>query len=815
LPRVIACITEQHDLRLVLLAAIICLAATATTFAVLPMAASARGARRNVWLLMAGAAAGAGTWTTHFLGMLAYDPGLPTAYDPVLTMASLLIAVGLMTAGLAIGTSGRRGLDLAGGACVGIAIAGMHFTGMHALAVPGVLVWHYDMVAASLAVGLGLSCAAMAAFCRLGRHHNGRLAAALLAAGIVGLHFIATAAVTLQPDPQVEFQPSRLQPEWLSITIAVAAIIVLTMVLAAMLLERRTQREAFAALAASKDLLRRQNGRFDAALKNMVQGLALYDREQRLIVSNERYASMYGLAPEQIRPGIELREVLQLRAANGVYEGATPAEYVARRMCKPEAKSQCSCKLKLNDGRSMSLVCTPMPDGGFLVTHEDITERQAAEARIAHMARYDSLTDVPNRLMLGERLQECLPGVRRGGTLAVHCLDLDRFKEVNDELGHRLGDALLVAVAERLRASIRHSDMVARVGGDEFVVVQQPAPDPSAAAALAARLIDEIGKPFTLGEQRIEIGASIGIAMAPGDGETAEALMRQADLALYRAKCSERGTYRFFEPGMNEAMLLRRDVERNLRKAMQQNELELHFQPLMNLETSRMTGCEALVRWRHPERGMIPPNVFIPIAEETGLIHALGEWILLAACREACNWPGGMSVAVNVSPVQFRSRNIAEMVERALAETGLAPRRLEIEVTESLLIQDSDSTRANLLRLKELGVRIALDDFGTGYSSLSYLRSFPFDKIKIDRSFITDMVASGPSALAIVRAVTQLARSLDMTTTAEGIETEEQLAMVRAEGCTEAQGYLLGKPMRAADVRQVLAPCPAAAVAAA
>jgi diguanylate cyclase (GGDEF)-like protein/PAS domain S-box-containing protein len=440
-----------------------------------------------------------------------------------------------------------------------------------------------------------------------------------------------------------------------------------------------------------------------------------------------------------------------------------------------------------------------------LVALVDVTERKRAEARIAYMAHHDALTDLPNRVLFNERLNELLARVRRErNSLAVHCLDLDHFKGVNDTLGHPIGDELLKTVAQRVSACLRDTDMVARLGGDEFAIIQFPLDDPNQASALAMTLIDVVSRPYEVHGHEFVVGASIGIAVAPGDGDAADALLRNADMALYRAKAEGRGTAHFFEAEMDRRIQARRMLELDIRKAFANGEFELFYQPLVNLQTNAVSGFEALLRWRHPERGMIAPIEFIPLAEEIGLIVPLGEWVLRNACMEAMRWPAPLKVAVNLSPAQFRNRGLVQAVLTALAYSRLPANRLELEITESVLLGETEANLAMLHQLRGIGVRISMDDFGTGYSSLSYLRSFPFDKIKIDRSFVKEL-AQRPDCVAIIRAVAGLGISLGIATTAEGVETPEQLERVRAEGCTEVQGYLFSPPRPAADLGELIA----------
>lgn len=440
---------------------------------------------------------------------------------------------------------------------------------------------------------------------------------------------------------------------------------------------------------------------------------------------------------------------------------------------------------------------------GYLVAVVDITERRKAEARIAYMAHHDGLTNLPNREHFQERLKQALDqaGGKRVGVL---CIDLDLFKNVNDSFGHPVGDRLLKVVAERLRTAIRGANLAARLGGDEFAVILSSDVSPNEVSACASLLIEMLSAPYDIDGQELVIGASIGIALSPGDGASTEELMRNADMALYQAKSDGGGVHHFFEKEMDRQAQKRRDMELDLRRAFANGEFELHYQPLVEIAADRIAGFESLLRWRHPEKGMISPAEFIPVAEDIGLITQLGEWVLREACSEAVKWPADVKIAVNLSPVQFRSRNLVQVVISALAQSGLSPKRLELEITESVFLAETDANLATLHQLRELGVGISMDDFGTGYSSLSYLRSFPFDKIKIDRSFVKDL-SDRPDCVAIVRAISGLGRSLNITTTAEGVETEDQLDWLRAEGCNEVQGFLFSAARPASEIGCLLA----------
>ena len=455
------------------------------------------------------------------------------------------------------------------------------------------------------------------------------------------------------------------------------------------------------------------------------------------------------------------------------------------------------------DGRSIQLVRQPLANGGWVVTHEDITERRRSEERITYLAHYDALTNLSNRVLFREQLGQALKRVHRGDQLAVLYIDIDEFKSINDSLGHSVGDELLKAVAARLRNSVRETDLVARLGGDEFAIIQTSVEHPSDVAGLVTRIYETIREPYECLGHRLTTDASIGIALAPEDGSDLDQLLKNADLAMYSAKAGGRRTYRFFEPEMDARVKARRTLELELRQAIVDGGFEVHYQPLVHLRDNRVSGCEALLRWRHPDRGMISPAEFIPVAEDTGLINELGEWVLKTACAEAATWPDDVRIAVNVSPVQFRSHTLVLKIAGVLAATGLPANRLELEITEAVLIHDDEAAFVMLNQLRELGVRIALDDFGTGYSSLSYLQRFPFDKIKIDRCFIKDIVEHAGSS-SIVQAVVNIAAANNMTTVAEGVEAEQQRELLSTLGCTEIQGYLFSPARPSADITQIL-----------
>ncbi|NOJ43246.1 bifunctional diguanylate cyclase/phosphodiesterase [Bradyrhizobium australiense] len=551
---------------------------------------------------------------------------------------------------------------------------------------------------------------------------------------------------------------------------------------------------------ASKQRLTLEKQRLDTAVNNMTQGLLLFDAKQQLIICNKRYLEMYGLSADVVKPGCSFRKVIAHRKETGSFVGDVD-HYVG--VVLRDIAHRNAMVISTPDGRSIQVVNEPVADGGWLATHEDITERRRAEERITHLAHYDALTDLPNRTLFHERLKRELSHAAPGEQLAVLYIDIDEFKSVNDSLGHMIGDELLKSVAASLAACARKSDFVARLGGDEFAIVQTGIEDIDDVMKLVSRIFEAIRSPYQCLGHQVTTDASIGIALAPQDGSDIDQILKNADLAMYAAKAAGRRTYRFFEPDMEAEVRARRDLEMDLRQALVDGGFEVYYQPCLSLQTNAITGCEALVRWRHPQRGMISPAEFVPLAEDTGLINQLGEWVLTSACKEAAIWPDNIRLAVNVSPIQFKSGTLALKVMAALAASGLAASRLELEITEAVLIRDDETALAVLHDLRTIGVRIALDDFGTGYSSLSYLQRFPFDKIKIDRCFITD-IAEPEGSSCIVEAVVTIAAERHMTTTAEGVETEEQRGLLRELGCSEMQGYLFSAPKPAAEIRPLL-----------
>ena len=813
--RVLTCLTGQHDWQLVVLAGLVCFVASIVAINIFHRAFASQTRTRLIWIAIAGGAIGYGIWATHFIAMLAYDPGVAIGYGVALTALSLAAAMVLTSSGFgfAANNPGRWGAPIGGG-IIGAGIASMHYLGMWALEVSGRVTWSLDLVLVSVALGMFFGFIALAIAVRFNGRQGTFAAALFLTLAIVSHHFTAMGAVEIIPDPTRVPDALSLSPTFLALAIAGVALSVLGMSFVGVLADRRLANRTHKfekiisqlssvqqQVEASQRLLQEQKFRLDTALAHMAHGLCMFDRNQRLIVCNERYSDMYGLTRDQTKPGTTLRSILEAR----VEVGNSPNDvdtYIEQRLQEVQRPEPYYAENKLRDGRIFAVNHQPMQDGGWVAIHQDITAQKRAETQIAYMARHDGLTGIANRAVLREKMEEALARLRRrGDAFTIFMLDLDLFKTINDSLGHPVGDELLKAVAGRLSACMRETDTVARLGGDEFAILATADGDQrEAAIATANRLLEAVATPYDIDGHHIDIGTSIGIALAPEHGVDVDQLVKNADLALYKSKSEGRDVYRFFDDAMGIEACTRRALQIDLRNALTNDEFELHYHPIVDIKTREIASIEALIRWRHPQRGLIAPGDFIALAEETGLINPIGEWVLRTACSEAVNWPSHIKVSVNLSPVQFRKTSQVDIFCKALTDSGLPPERLEVEITESVLMEGSEENVETLRQLRSIGISIVLDDFGTGYSSLSYLRMFPFDKIKIDRSFVHELSKNADCA-SIVSAVASLGRSLRIGTVAEGIETEDQLVLVRAAGCTHAQGFLFGRPCPAAELK--------------
>ena len=769
---VIGCLTNAHDLWLVGLAASICTLSSITTVQLLRHARKSRGwVGRGRWVAVGAVSGGSGIWATHFIAMLAFEPGLPSGYNLPLTSLSLLYAVVLTACGLSLALA--RGLPTAafiGGLVLGAGIAAMHYTGMAAYEISGHVRWDPILVTASLLLGAMLGAAALtfAAASKASQAHL--LASALLVLAICSHHFVAMGAVTIVPDPTINLSESALPARWLAAVVALASFAILLLAGAAVALDMRDRRQS----AREKDRLR--------SLANAaVEGLLICSGDT-VVSGNESFAKLVGVQASDL-PGASLSEFIPSEATR-LSLAASPDQSF-----ETELKGANSSTIPVEViFHSVSYGARPH----YAVAVRDLRARRRAEGQIRYLAHHDPLTGLANRASFHRHLDGEIKRARSVGTkLAVLCLDLDRFKEVNDLFGHAAGDSMLVNVARLMTSAMDEASLLARLGGDEFAVVAE-CENGVAAGRLAERVLEEVRRDNGDGSGPLA-GMSIGIAMFPDDATERDVLLSYADTALYRAKAEGRGTYRFFEPKMGAEVRERRLIEHDLRHAIARNELRIVFQPQTAVETGAVVGFEALLRWQNPTRGSVSPSLFIPVAEECGSILQIGEWVLRETCREAASWPKPLSVAVNVSAVQIHSPSFVQTVHGILYETGLRPDRLEIEITETALIRDPSRAQATLRQLKALGVRIAMDDFGTGYSSLSNLRAYPFDKIKIDGSFIRSVDTNEQTA-AIVRSVLGLGKGLGLPVLAEGVETKEELAFLAAENCTSAQGYLMGRP---------------------
>lgn len=777
--RVYACLALEHDPTVMLLAAAICLVSCLTAFQLAAQIEAMGSQRQRRWLLFLAGVTGTGIWATHFVAMLAYRPGLPTVFLALPTIGSILIAIIATFVAWSLLFSPHAGRRLCAGAAFALGIVAMHYTGMAALQTTGRYTYDYQLLAASLAGG-GL-CSILAARLFAPRRRGMLLGAgAALAGAICVIHFGSMAAISIRADPRVRLPASSIDADVLTIFVAMSVVGMMGVMLASAIYEARLARSA-------ADETRRLKNFTQSAL----EGLVILENET-IVDANETFWCIAGYDPAEPPVGLNISDILpDHRARPKLALG--PAFFEARLLGTDGTFVEVETAVR-------TIAIGGVPRESVIV--RDITERKAAAARIAHLASHDSLTGASNRLAFTPALDRALGGASDATPLAMLCLDLDRFKAVNDLHGHPAGDAVLIEAARRIRDCLSDKEFFARLGGDEFAIIQHGQEQPGAAAHLAERIIASLHRTMEIGDLSVHLGSSIGIALFPSNAVDADDLHKKADLALYRAKAEGRGTYRFFDNAMDEQLLRRRHLEADLRMAVENDQIHLFYQPIACLETQQITGFEVLARWDHPAHGAVPPSDFIPLAEESGLILEIGETILRRACAEAASWHHPLKIAVNLSPAQITHGNIVETVRRLLAETGLTADRLELEVTEGMLIRDPDKAVAALSALQALGIQIAMDDFGTGYSSLAYFRTFPFDQVKIDQSFVSGLTRSG-EALAIVKAIIGLGKGLGMSIVAEGVETREQMVLLQKEGCRKAQGFYIGRPGPIGDFEHI------------
>ncbi|WP_159010359.1 EAL domain-containing protein [Bradyrhizobium sp. S69] len=774
------CIAHEHDLRLVGLAAFICVLASLTAINLLRHARKSTGNMRMLWLTVSAISTGFGIWATHFVAMLAFTPGIPSGYNIGLTVLSLVAAILLTGVGLyaSLIPNWRHG-PWVGGAIVAGGIAAMHYTGMSAFEVAGIEIWDPTLVAASIVIGAVLGAIALP----VGLHGDEEKwkvgGAVLLTLAICSHHFTAMGAVSIIPDAAIEVPASTLPSAVLALAIALSSFVIIGLALAAVVLDIRDVRRSELEVDRMRDLA-------DAS----VEGLLVCDGET-IVSVNTSFAHLAGV-PASSLVGAGLERCFP--------------DKIARAKLLAGSNQPVETSLRHRDGSAtpVELLLRPIVFAGrphHVVAVRDLQARKEAEQHIHYLAHHDALTSLPNRSYFNARVDQEIASLTGGESLAMLCLDLDRFKEVNDLFGHAAGDTVLQTVASRVTAVLGERQIMARLGGDEFAILMPGVRNPEAAGRFAETILEALRETSDKPETN-SISTSIGIAICPDDATDRESLLSHADTALYRAKTDGRNTYRFFEAAMGAVVRERRMLEHDLRMAIARNELRLVYQPQTGVQDEVMTGFEALLRWKHPSRGEISPAVFIPIAEESGTILEIGDWVIKTACREAATWEQPLTVAVNVSAVQLYNPDFVQQLHQTLLDTGLSPRRLEIEITETALVRDFNRALTTLRLIKALGVRIAMDDFGTGYSSLSNLRAFPFDKIKIDGSFIKS-VNSNEQAATIVRAVLGLGRGLGLPVLAEGVETDAELQFLRDELCDEVQGYLLGRPAAIGQFRHL------------
>jgi len=765
-------VLQSHDPKLVLLAAAICALGSFITLFLFAQAREMHGQGRSGWLFLSGFAAGTVMWTTNFVALLAFQPHVALVYDPAMTGGAFFVAILLATIGVAIAAYGRGPSPLVGGGIVGLAAVGVHFTAMSSLKLAGTV--HSNPMLLFMGAVLCITGAILA----VRRAHNeGRnvqiIAPLLLAAGIAIMHFVGMAAITIEPSADIVLPPKSIDPTVLGYFVGAMAMLLVGTGVATTMIARGARIEAQTQLRnianASVEGLILTNGQIILDCNESIRSLVGPICAMRLVNTAIWECLDYGGDRDAERFEAQLR----------TDEGPVPVEVISRNT--------------ETDGAVRRI---------FAI--RDLRERRAAEQRILFLAHFDTLTGLPNRASFQDRLENDIASMKaRDGQLALMIVDLDRFKEINDVHGHAAGDELLKATAARITALLSHTEFAARLGGDEFVIVQSGRDQPASAARLADKLLEVFSKPVLLAGQPFHVGLTIGVSVYPRDGDDTRKLLSNADLALYRAKDQGRARACFFTPDMDETVRERRILAQQLTQALENDELEVHYQAQASIASGEIIGFEALARWNHPVHGYIAPSQFIPIAEETDLILHLGEWILRKVCTEAAHWTKPYTVAVNLSPIQFKLANLPELVHEILIETGMPAHRLELEITESALIEDLQRTLDMLRKIKALGVAIAMDDFGTGYSSLSTLQAFPFDKLKIDKSFV-DKIGSRQQATVIVTAVLGLGRSLDIPVLAEGVETDDQREFLNSEACAQAQGYLFGRPAPLSEIRHLV-----------
>ena len=760
----------QHDIAMIAIAVLVCLAGSWSTMCLFRRAIAAAGVEKAAWLVLTSVLADAAIWCTHFIAVLGYRVGGRVDFDPVLTTASL----GISTVGAAIGFSaaaGRRLPPFIGGVVVGLAIAAMHYTGMLAYRMDGVVSWDRTLVAASIVFAIVFAGAAVHVAARLTRPSSGRLATLLFALAVVSLHFTAMMALHLQRLPQAGQLDHSMAVQPFALTIASVTLLIVAAGLAIHLIDMRVH-----AVVAE-------------ALEHMSNGLVMIAGDGTIRLVNGRIREMLGLAPNELYAGMPYAQYIRKLGVNQGWEDAETQRIISDIDVSMKHATSDHYERHFRNGTILSIARKPTPDGGIILTYDDVTEMRRGQSEIAHMEFHDVLTGLRNRQSFAEHIVR----MSQGGPVALLMLDFDRFKTVNDTLGDAVGDALLIQAAHRLRDICDPSGLLFRLGGDELAFLGRLTP--AQAEKLAKSLVAALRRPFEIGDHLINTGLSVGVAVSE-PGADPQLVQRMADLALSQAKQNGGDCAEVYSDGMIEEEEQRRRLERDLAAAVGAGQFELHYQPLYELPARKLVGFESLIRWHHPERGLVSPADFIPAAERSGLIAEIGDWVIDEACRQAALWPADIYVAFNVSPEQLCLDGTLLHIAVALAQNQLDARRIEVEITETGIVESSEQVLSALAVLRALGVRVAMDDFGTGYSSLVHIRDFEVDRIKIDRSFVSGAYTD-PNSAAVVRAITTMANSMGLATTGEGVEDEKQLALLIEYGCKTAQGYLLSKPLDA------------------
>lgn len=790
-----------HDFRLVLLAALVCLVSSYACVSLMRHAVRSSGRMRHIWILVSALAVGFGIWATHFVAMLAFRPGYEMSYDLALTGLSLLLAIAICGAGLMVAVGGGTWHDrLLGGATIGIGISSMHYVGIAALVLGGSLAWSPQLVVLSVISGVIFSSLAVNVGLRKGPM-SVPAAAGLLTAAICAMHFTAMGAADFSQCFPVLPHGSQMDDGVLAMIVAFISLLILAAAIGGVVLDeadrRRTEREQSRQKADARRI-EEVRGRLELALANMGHGLALFGPDRRLLLHNDRLAELLGMPHEVLREGM-LFDDLCKRVSSLRMEVASEADEVAKNMTREHldvvARGGGVIQQNLGDDTVFLVQHRAADGGGWVMTVEDVSESRRNQAAIVHLAQHDPLTGLPNRSRFNQLFDQALTEAEQGdNNLAVIAIDLDRFKEINDVHGHAAGDEVLQQLAERLGVCTGKGEVVARLGGDEFAALKSFT-NMDDVRAFLQRLEGAICTRVTFGGFSMATSGSIGVSIYPEDGADRSKLLNNADLAMYRAKAEFDRRVCYYESQMDEHARERRAMAHDIWLALEQNTFFLTYQVQKSVTDQITTGYEVLLRWDRPGHGIVSPNDFIPVAEETGSIVALGNWVLKTACMEAATWPEPHKIAVNISGLQLAQIDLPDMVQMVLEQSGLPPERLELEVTETAIIADKKRAIHILKRIRAMGVSIAIDDFGTGYSSLDTLRSFPFDKIKLDRSFMGE-VESDHQARAILRAILALGRSLSVPVLAEGVETSAQFQVLRDEGCDEVQGFLFGRPDR-------------------